>query len=382
MNNHSISPDSAIKTQIEIGPDSLEKLPDLLRSCGSKVLLIHGHRPVEDGLLTKVRLLLIKENFPHSDMGQILPNPKYGSVKRGIKKARQEKCDIILSLGGGSTLQCAKGIALGLGYSGDVWDFWTGKKKPHHVYPVASILTNPSSGAELSGGCTLVRKGKRETINEEALKCTFTILDPNLAMYPFYPTMTQVFNLFIHLFYGAVTLDGEDYSKCISLLQRLFTAADTLEKEIYNLDARTELFQIGYESHDDVRIAKCPVESLAEDLAFQFSLTEGSAGSALFLAWVDSLKKEDKARIAKIGQDLFNLPDCTFDQTMEELKTRLQPTGLALSIPESGLLVSDHDLFTLTDNHEERKILMHANQPVNTPHPKRRLKKKHTPKRL
>lgn len=382
MNNNSITSNPLAAVQVEIGPDSLEKLPDLLRSCGSKVLLIHGHRPVEDGLLTKVRLLLIKENFPHADMGQILPNPKYGSVKRGIKKARQEKCDIILSLGGGSTLQCAKGIALGLGYSGDVWDFWTGKKKPHHVYPIASILTNPSSGAELSTGCTLVRKGKRETINDAMLKCTFTILDPNLAMYPFYPTMTQVFNLFIHLFYGALTLENEDYSKCIDLLHQLFDAADTLEQDIHNLEARTALFQIGYESHSAVHIAKCPVESLADDLAFQFSLTEGSAGCALFLAWVDSLKKEDKAKIAQIGKDLFNLSECTFDQTLDALKAKLQPTGLALSIPESGLSVSNHDLFSLTSNHDDRKILMHANQPINGPHPKRRLKKKHTPKRL
>ncbi|MBF0579530.1 iron-containing alcohol dehydrogenase [Erysipelotrichaceae bacterium RD49] len=368
--------------QIEIGPDSLEKLPDLLRSCGSKVLLVHGHRPVEDGLLTKVRLLLIKENFPHANMGQILPNPKYDSVKRGIKIARKEKCDIILALGGGSTLQCAKGIALGLGYKGDVWDFWTGKKKPKKVYPIASILTNPSSGSELSTGCTLVRKGKQETVSNEGLKCTFTILDPNLAMYPFYPTMTQVFNLFIHLFNGALTLDGADYTECISLLDRLFAAASTMEQSIYNLDARTQLFQVGYESHAKLHISKCPVESLANDLAFKYSLTEGSAGCALFLSWVDSLKKEDKSKIVQIAKDLFKLDSCTFDQAMEAFKAKLQPTKLALSIPESGLLISDRDLVSITDNKDWRKILVHANRPVDAFAHKERLAHRHNTPRL
>lgn len=124
---------------IKIGPDSLEELPDLIQGCAHKALLVHGHRPVEDGLLTKVRILLNKEQVPYANMGQILPNPTYKSVKRGIKIARKENCDVIIALGGGSTLQCAKGIALGLHYKGDVWDFWTGKKnqrKPVLLLPL------------------------------------------------------------------------------------------------------------------------------------------------------------------------------------------------------------------------------------------------------
>ncbi|WP_304737370.1 iron-containing alcohol dehydrogenase [Dubosiella newyorkensis] len=107
-----------IPTHIEIGPDSLSKLPALIKAHGTKVLLVHGHRPLEDGLLQKVRVLLNEEHVPHANLGQILPNPKYSSVKRGIEVARKEKCDIILALGGGSTLQCAKGIALGVPYQG------------------------------------------------------------------------------------------------------------------------------------------------------------------------------------------------------------------------------------------------------------------------
>lgn len=168
--------------QIVLGPKSIDQLPELLAKAGHKVLLVHGHRPVEDGLLATVRLILNQAGFPHANLGQILPNPKYESVKRGIETARKEDCDIILSLGGGSTLQCAKGIALGLYYKGDVWDFWTGKKKPKKTAVVASVLTNPASGAELSSGCTIVRKGKQREIHLPSLVCDFAILDPTLSM--------------------------------------------------------------------------------------------------------------------------------------------------------------------------------------------------------
>lgn len=348
---------------IKIGPDALEQLPDLIRQNGTKALLVHGHRPVEDGLLTKVRLLLNKEGVEYANMGQILPNPTYSSVKRGIKIARKEKCDVILALGGGSTLQCVKGIALGMGYKGDVWDFWTGKKKPEKVYPVASILTNPSSGTELSSSCTLVRKGKQETVHIPALECTFAILDPKLSMYPFYPTMDQVFNIFIHLFYGAITLEGQDYQTSIGLLKTLFASASALEKNISDLDARTSLFEVGYKSHADLNIGKCPVESIASDLSFQYSLTIGSAGSALFLAWVKSFDDDQKRKTIKIARDLFGFSTSRFNEALDRFKKELEPTKLALSIPESGLLVSDKELKQMAKNKAEKKILLDANKP-------------------
>lgn len=350
------------ETIIKIGPDSLDELPALLKENGTKVLLVHGHRPVEDGLLTKVRLLLNKEGFPHANLGQILPNPKYGSVKRGIKVARKEKCDIILSLGGGSTLQCAKGIALGLGYKGDVWDFWAGKKKPKKVYPVASILTNPSSAAELSSTCTLVRKGKQESIVNDALKCRFAILDPKLSMYPFFPTMTQVFNLFLHLFYGALKGEEENYEQYLSLLKELLQATDALNKDIRNLEARDDLFKIGYESHHGLHTPSCPIKKLADKLAFTYSLTEGSAGSALFLSWLNTLDDEDQKVIIKIAGDLKGEPINTFDDALKEIQKCLEPTKLALSIPESGLIVSDGELKDFAQTKLDQKVLLSANK--------------------
>ncbi len=349
---------------IKIGPDSLEELPDLIRGCAHKALLVHGHRPVEDGLLTKVRILLNKEQVPYANMGQILPNPTYKSVKRGIKIARKENCDVIIALGGGSTLQCAKGIALGLHYKGDVWDFWTGKKKPKKTCPIASVMTNPSSGAELSTSCTLVKKGERKTIHDPSLKCTFAILDPKLSMYPLFPTMNQAFGLFIHLFFAALKTDDEkQLEEAITLIKDLFLAADQLKMNQDDLEARTSLFKIGYQSHTKLNVSKCSIESIASNLSFKYSLTEGTAGSMLFIAWLKSLNQKQKERSIEIAKEVFSADINQFEQALSLFKKQLQSVGLPLSIPESGLIISDEELKKHAVDQQTKEILLNSNKP-------------------
>lgn len=347
---------------IVIGPGTLSSLPDLLAKSGSKVLLVHGHRPVEDGLLAKVRVLLNEAGFPHANMGQILPNPKYGSVKRGIKTARKENCDIILALGGGSTLQCAKGIALGMGYKGDVWDFWTGKKTPKKVFPVASILTNPASGDELSTGCTLVRKGKQETIHLPQLACTFAILDPNLSMYPVYPTMNQIFVVFCRLFFACLQEDEQTRQKAASLAGELLNTADLLREDIRNVKARTDLYKIGLAAHQEVGKVNNPLSSLAGKLSFAYSLPEGSALSALFDSWCAHLDEKQKRQLLHLGQYMCQTPVSDWDTFMGMLNKKIQIMELPLSIGQSGLTVSEKELEGLAGDKLEKEVLKEASQ--------------------
>lgn len=355
--------------QIVLGPNTIEQLPDLLAKAGHKVLLVHGHRPVEDGLLAKTRLILNKAGFPHANLGQILPNPKYESVKRGIEVARKENCDIILSLGGGSTLQCAKGIALGLYYKGDVWDFWTGKKKPKKTGVVASVLTNPSSGAELSSGCTIVRKGKQREIHLPQLVCDFAVLDPTLSMYPFYPTMNQVFGIFEDLFFAYLENEGEKRQLACDLMKRLFQSASGLENNIRDIPSRTELYQVGLDMRQKVGGAKIGFADLADRLSFACSLPEGSAGSALFPAWCDLQDDAKKELIAQTGKELFGLENPTYDQTMDHFIDVFTEMQMPMSIPETGLIFDKGQLKQIAQNKSEKKLLKAAMiSPDQTPY--------------
>ncbi len=353
---------NTIPQQVKLAPGALSQLPALLRQYGKKVLLVHGHRPVEDGLLEKVRVLLDEANFPSANMGQILPNPKYGSVKRGIEIARKEDCDIILALGGGSTLQCAKAIGLGLGYKGDVWDFWKEKKKPKHVYPIASILTNPSSASELSENCTIVRKGEQKTIHLPELVCKFAILDPELSMYPSYPTMNQIFGIFEHLFLAYLEQDPPKTKEAANLLKDLRHCSDALAKNINDVEARTELYRVGLLAHTQIGSVKSPFEGLTDRLAFACSLPAGSAGSALFAPWCDSLSKEEKERIAQLGMDMFDFPKPSYKKTIAELTKWFEKMNLPQSLEAAGVKLDKKTIAHIAKAKHQKKVLKKANQ--------------------
>lgn len=357
-----------LPTQVTIGPEALNDLPRLVKAYGTKPLLIHGHRPVEDGLLEKVRLTLAKAGIDYGNMGQILPNPTYDSVKRGIDIAKEEKCDLILSLGGGSTLQCAKGIAYGLAYKGKghLWDLWDGKEEPKAMVPVGAILTNPASGDELNDACVLVRHDKQKTLKSKYGYCSFALLDPTLSVLPKYPTMCQSFEVFAYLFLRYLNADGIEAQVDLNLMQILFNKTKTLENNLEDLDARNTLFWVGFMSHSLDQKSDYRLTDLANRLAFRHSLPKGLALSALFFSWIPEILPEKDLAAARVGSALFNIQDkdesSAAAKTIAAMKARVSEMGLATNLIETGLRLSDAELAKLTDSKEEIALLKRANQ--------------------
>ena len=342
--------------QILLGPDSLQQLPALLE--GHKVLLVHAHRPVEDGLLEQVRVLLTSHHIQHENLGQILPNPKYRSVKRGIRHCRRTDCDFILSLGGGSTLQCARGIALGVRFKGDIRSFWTGKSRPGKALPVACVLTNPATGDELTDACTLVLKGKQRTIHAPQAACRFAILDPRLSILPWYPTMNQGFALYVRAFAAALSSREPDLTACVDVMKRVLECIRSLSTDLSDLEARSALFEAGVLSHKLKSTDPTGYIQLAQDLAFACSLPEGTALSSLFPAWLHSLARTDNERLETIARLVYGNGTDLLTQTSQ----LLGDMKLAGSLPEAGLSLSRKELKSFTDSRYLQKILLAANK--------------------
>lgn len=361
-----------IPTEIQIGLDTLQQLPDMVRKYGTRPLLVHGHRPVEDGLLEKVRTVLNEAGIPHENMGQILPNPKYDSVKRGAKIAKEKGCDLILSLGGGSTLQCAKGIAYALKYKGKghLWDFWTGKDKPDGMMPVGSILTNPASGDELNNTCTLVKDGEQKTLTSPYGICSFAILDPSLSVLPAYPTMCQSFEVFAYLFMRYLDVEGFEADMDLLLMKKLLDATAQLEKNIQDLDARSELFYCGFLAHALHQKNPYNLNKLSNELAFRHSLSEGEALASLFFAWYQYIQKDNLPKLARLGSELFGIsaedPEKAASEALAKIQEQVENMGLATNILQTGLRLNDKDLEKLTDKKKNQQLLKAANQGAET----------------
>ena len=99
------------------------------------------------GLYDQVVESLNEAGIKSVELGGVQPNPVLSTVRKGIDLCRQENVDFILAVGGGSVIDSAKAIGMGVPYTGDVWDFFEGKA-PEKTVPLGVILTLPLQEAK------------------------------------------------------------------------------------------------------------------------------------------------------------------------------------------------------------------------------------------
>ena len=121
-----------IPTKFVFGRGAENEVGAEVRALGGTKALIHygGGSAVRSGLIDRVKASLDAAGVKHVELGGVKPNPRDTLVYEGIALAKKEGVDFVLAVGGGSTIDSSKAIALGIQYDGDFWDFWCGKAKP------------------------------------------------------------------------------------------------------------------------------------------------------------------------------------------------------------------------------------------------------------
>lgn len=167
-------------TRLIFGRDAIAKLPEVMTQFGKKILLTYGGGSIKKiGLYQKVLEML--KGYDIVELPGIQPNPKYDpSVLDGIRLCKEHNVDVILSVGGGSVLDCSKAIAAGAKYDGDPWDLISYKVKAKAALPIVDILTLAATGSEYDCGGVISRTETNDKIGyiDPLLFPVVSILDP------------------------------------------------------------------------------------------------------------------------------------------------------------------------------------------------------------
>ncbi len=144
-------------TRLIFGEGVIKDLPGVMSHYGKKILLTYGGGSIKKiGLYDKVKELL--EGYEIYELANIMPNPKYDpSVLDGVKMCKEHDINVILSVGGGSVLDCSKAIAGGAKYDGDPWDLITYKAETKDALPIVDIITLAATGSEYDAGGVISR---------------------------------------------------------------------------------------------------------------------------------------------------------------------------------------------------------------------------------
>lgn len=167
-------------TRLIFGRDAIAKLPEVMTQFGKKILLTYGGGSIKKiGLYQKVLEKL--KGYDIVELPGIQPNPKYDpSVLDGVRLCKEHNVDVILSVGGGSVLDCSKAIAAGAKYDGDPWDLISYKVKAKAALPIVDILTLAATGSEYDCGGVISRTETNDKIGyiDPLLFPVVSILDP------------------------------------------------------------------------------------------------------------------------------------------------------------------------------------------------------------
>ena len=189
-------------TEMLFGKGQISKLSEVINRYGKNVLLAYGGGSIKrNGIYDNVKELLRDCNIIELD--KIEPNPKIETVRRGVNLCKENDIDVILAVGGGSTIDCAKVVAAGAFYDKDPWDLVTNPEKIDKVLPIVTILTLAATGSEMNGNAVISKMDTNEKLGTASvnMKPQVSILDPEyLYTLPSIQTAAGTADIMSHIF--------------------------------------------------------------------------------------------------------------------------------------------------------------------------------------
>lgn len=347
-------------TYFEFGKNTEEKAGALVKKFGGSRVLIHfgGGSVVRSGLLDRVKASLDKENISYSLLGGVRPNPVSSLVYEGIELCRKENIDFILAVGGGSTIDSAKAIALGTVYDGDFWDYFGGGVVENSL-PVGTVLTIAAAGSEGSPNTVITHEDgmyKRST-KGDCLRPKFSILNPELTTtLPAFQSASGITDIIAHLYerYLTKTKDVEVTDRLIEAL--LITMKNEGPKVIENpndYDARANIMWAGMLAHNNMcgvgRTQDWNSHSFEHELSALYDCAHGAGLAVAMPAVLRYVFKNDVMRFAKVanrvwGCDMdFDHPERTALAGIDALQNFFVSIGMPKNFKELGAKEEDID---------------------------------------
>ena len=152
MNNF----DLYLNTHVFFGREATSNIPQNINCYGNRVLMVYGGGSIfKNGVYEEVTTILQNGGIEYIELSGIDPNPRIASVREGAKICKENNIDVVLAVGGGSTVDCAKAIAAAACYSGDAWDLVLDKSKVTKALPIFVVLTVAATGSEMDCGAVI-----------------------------------------------------------------------------------------------------------------------------------------------------------------------------------------------------------------------------------
>lgn len=346
---------------------------EIQRQGGHNVLVVYGSESArKSGLLDRIEDSLKSAGLYYFLWGGIKPNPLFSQVKECIAFAKEKQVDFILAVGGGSVMDAAKAVSIGVLDQGDLWEIFLKKRLPEASLPVGAVVTIAASGSEMSSCCVVTRDEdlvKRGFFSEENIM-KFAITNPELTYtLPPYQTACGIVDIMMHTldryFSPPQTSDVSD-GFAEALLRATIKNGAIAMKEPENYDARAELMWAGTLSHNDItgvgRNWDFAPHQFEHELSGYYNVAHGAGLAAIWGAWARYVCGAYPMRFAKYGVNVFGLemdydhPEKTAYEAIEATEAFFRSIGMPVTMTELlGFPVPEEVIEELADKCSNQK---------------------------
>ena len=340
------------------GRESEKALKEQLEGRAKKILFHYGGGSIKkNGVYDMVCRTLNGMGIDYVELGGVQPNPRITLVREGVKLCRENNVDFILAVGGGSVIDSAKAIAIGIPYDGDVWDMYIGKGKPSELKspppPIGVILTIPAAGSESSIGSVISNDEGllKRPVGTELFVPVFAILNPEYTFtLPPYQVACGVSDIMAHMFERYFTKD-----KDVDVTDRLLES--TMKSVIHyarfaqefpeDYGIKAQIMWAGTIAHNDMlstgRTGDWACHDIEHELSGIYDIYHGEGLSIVFPAWMRYCWKECPSRFVQFFRRVFGV-DYAMDQEerliiegIARLETFYKSLGLPVRLHEVNI---------------------------------------------
>ena len=345
----------SIPTKLYFGKGQISHLDEALRPFGSRVLLTYGGGSIKRiGLYDTVMGILREGGFTVVELGGIEPNPRIESVEEGVRLCREHRIDVILAVGGGSTIDCSKAIAAGMFYEGDdLWQMVRDSSEVGRALPLVDVLTVSATGSEFDGYGVITNLKTNEKLDGMFTFPAVSICDPTYtySVSP-YQTAAGAADIMSHVMevYFARTEDS-DLAEGISeaLLRSVIRNLPIALAEPENYSARANLMADASVACSGVpeygkEKSGWPCHALEHELSAYYDITHGVGLAILTPRWMRRILAKDPSctgRFVRFARNVWGL-DGTDDAALAQagidaLENFLRQTGIPMTLTELNI---------------------------------------------
>lgn len=310
-------------TKVYFGRNQLNHLTEEIDRLGNHVLFVYGGGSIKrTGIYDRIFSLLKDAGVMVTEYSGVEPNPRHTTVNKGAAVCHEQNIDVILAVGGGSVIDCSKGIAATVfADTGDVWDLVEGKKPVMQALPIIAVPTMAASGSEMNPGGVISNFDKKikRALKSPMLRPVVTFADPTHTFtVPTYQTACGSLDSMSHVLDSSYFSKQESMDMILRMQEELFKTvirfAPIALKEPDNYEARANLMWAsmwavnGFLATEVRQMNACHI--MEHELSAYYDITHGHGMAIILPRWLTYILDETTApRIYRFGRNCFQVPE-------------------------------------------------------------------------